>query len=61
MHRFLELEEAGEIGSLAPTHYSFMGYQGNPRKTDEWENHYGPQMAARMREEGVDAVLLTPV
>jgi D-proline reductase (dithiol) PrdB len=61
VHRFLELESGGEIGSLAPTHYSFMGYQGYPPNTDEWENHYGPEMAARMKEEGVDAVLLTPV
>jgi D-proline reductase (dithiol) PrdB len=61
VHRFLELESAGEIGSLAPTHYSFMGYQGYPPSSHEWENHYGPEMAARMKEEGVDAVLLTPV
>jgi len=61
VHRFLELEAAGEIGSLAPTHYSFMGYQAFPPNTDEWEDHYGPEMAARMKEEGVDAALLTPV
>jgi D-proline reductase (dithiol) PrdB len=60
VHRFLELEAAGEIGSLASTSYSFMGYQGNPPNTDEWGNRYGPEMAARMKEEGVDAVLLTP-
>jgi D-proline reductase (dithiol) PrdB len=58
VHRFLELEAAGKIGSLASTSYSFMGYQPN---TDEWENRYGPEVAARMKEEGVDAVLLTPV
>ncbi|GAF71037.1 unnamed protein product, partial [marine sediment metagenome] len=58
VHRFLEMEAAGEVGSLAPTSYSFMGYQQN---TNEWENRYGPEMAARMKEEGVDAVLLTPV
>jgi len=61
VYRFLELEAAGEIGSLAPTHYSFMGYQGYPPNSHEWENRYGPEMAARMKEEGVDAVLLTPV
>ena len=58
VHRFLELEAPGKIGSLAPTSYSFMGYQP---KTDEWENRYGPEVAARMKEEGVDAALLTPV
>jgi D-proline reductase (dithiol) PrdB len=61
VHRFLELESAGEIGSLAPTHYSFMGYQGYPPNSHEWENRYGPEVAVRMKEEGVDAVLLTPV
>jgi D-proline reductase (dithiol) PrdB len=61
VHRFLELEATGEIGSLAPTHYSFMGYQSYPPNTDEWEKRYGPERAARMKEEGVDAVLLTPV
>jgi D-proline reductase (dithiol) PrdB len=60
VHRFLELEAAGEVGSLAPTSYSFMGYQGYPPKMSEWENHYGPEMVARMKEEGVDAVLLAP-
>ena len=61
VHRFLELEAAGEISSLAPTSYSFMGYQGFPPNTDEWEKRYGPEMAARMKEEEVDAALLTPV
>jgi D-proline reductase (dithiol) PrdB len=61
VHRFLELEAAGEIGSLAPTHYSFMGFQGFPGNSSEWENRYGPEVAARMREEGVDAAFLTPV
>lgn len=57
IHRFLELEAAGEVGSLAPTHYSFMGYQLN---TTEWRDRYGPEAARRAREEGVDAVLFTP-
>jgi D-proline reductase (dithiol) PrdB len=57
IHRFLELEAAGEIGSLAPSHYSFMGYQLN---TTEWGERYGPEAARRAREEGVDAVLFTP-
>ncbi|MGB6896939.1 MAG: glycine/sarcosine/betaine reductase selenoprotein B family protein [Dehalococcoidia bacterium] len=58
IQRFLELEEAGEIGSLAPSHYSFMGYQQN---TDAWRDRYGPEVARRMKEEDVDAALLTPV
>ena len=51
------MEEAGEIGSLAPTHYAFMGYQMN---TDEWRERYAPEVAGRLRQEEVDAVFLTP-
>lgn len=58
LRRFEELEAAGEIGSLAPTHYSFMGYQGG---TGEWERTSAPEVARRMKQEEVDAVLLTPV
>ncbi len=57
VHRLLELESEGVIGSLAPTSYSFMGYQPN---TTEWRERYGPAAASQMKEEGVDAVLLTP-
>lgn len=61
VHRAAELERAGEIGALAPSAYSFMGFQGNSGDLTEWRNVYGPEVAARMRAEGVDAVLLTPV
>jgi len=57
VHRFAELEAEGAIGSLAPTSYSFMGYQMN---TTEWRQRYAPEAAALMKDEGVDAVLLTP-
>lgn len=57
VHRFLELEAAGEIGSLAPTSYSFMGFQLD---TTEWRERYGPEVAGRMKQEDVDAALLTP-
>lgn len=56
--RMLELERAGVIGSLAPTSYSFMGYQPD---TTEWRERYAPEVAQRMKAEQVDAVLLTPV
>ena len=58
VHRMLELEAAGEIGALALTNYSFMGYQPD---TTEWRQHYAPEVARRMKDEAVDAVLLTPV
>ena len=57
VHRFLELESEGVIGSLAPTSYSFMGYQPN---TAEWRERYAPEAASLMKQEEVDAVLLTP-
>ena len=57
VQRFLELEAEGAIGSLAPSSYSFMGYQMN---TTEWRERYAPEAAALMKDEGVDAVLLTP-
>ncbi len=57
VHRLLEMEAAGEIGSLAPTSYSFMGFQLD---TTEWQQRYGPEVARRLKDEEVDAVLLTP-
>ena len=61
VQRFLELEEAGEIGSLASSQYSFMGFQGYPPDTALWQDRYGPEVARRMKAEGVDAAVLTPV
>ena len=61
LHRFQELEAAGEIGSLAPSSYSLMGYQGHPGPGwGPWQETYGPEILDRMRAEGVEAVLLTP-
>jgi hypothetical protein len=56
--RMRELEAAGAVGRLAERNYSFMGYQPD---TTQWRERYAPEVAARMREDGVDAVLLTPV
>jgi len=55
--RFRELEREGAIGSLASTHYSFMGFQTDTR---EWQEVYGPQVASLMKGEAVDCVFLTP-
>ncbi len=57
VHRFAELEDEGGIDSLAPTSYSFMGYQMDNR---EWREKYAPEVAGLMKDEAVDAVLLTP-
>jgi D-proline reductase (dithiol) PrdB len=55
--RMAEFEQEGLIGRLAPTSYSFYGYQW--QNTDFLEQAIAP-MAQRMQEEGVEAVLLTP-
>lgn len=53
-----ELEEAGEIGRSAPTHYSFQGFVLKPRELLEVSV---PAMVHRMKDEGVDAAVLVPV
>ena len=52
-----ELAAEGTVGSLAPTHYSFMGYIPVTRQL---EKSYAPQVAARLRQKEVDAVFLAP-
>ncbi len=57
--RMRELVEAGEIGSLVPVNFGFMGHI---------DGHYvkrlieqtGPEVADRLKAMGADAVLLTP-
>jgi hypothetical protein len=58
IERLVELKEAGEIGEVAPRHYSMMGYLLRPRVMLE---ETVPRMLASMREDGVDAVVLVPV
>jgi D-proline reductase (dithiol) PrdB len=55
--RFQEFEQESLIGKLAPTCYSFYGYQLDPTTL---LNETMPQVADRMRQENVEAVLLTP-
>ena len=55
--RMAEFEHEGVIGRLAPTSYSFYGFQW--KNTEFIEEAIAP-MARRMEEEGVGAVLLTP-
>jgi D-proline reductase (dithiol) PrdB len=54
-----EFAEAGVVGSVAPSHYSIMGYQGND--SSELANVSAPQIAEAMRSEEVDLALLAPV
>jgi D-proline reductase (dithiol) PrdB len=60
IHRFQELAEEGVIGGLADENYSFMGFQGYPPDTTEWQETTGPQVAESFKAEGVECVLLTP-
>lgn len=55
--RFQEFEQEGLIGKLAPTCYSYYGYQRDPTVL---LNETMPQVAEKMRQENVEAVLLTP-
>jgi D-proline reductase (dithiol) PrdB len=54
--RLNELAEAGFVGSVAPTHFGFMGGGGDQTAFTEVT---GPEIAEKLKEEGVDAVLLT--
>ena len=53
-----ELVQAGHIGSLA-TCYSFMGHI-EPPHVDTLNNKTAPQVAGKLKQDQVDAVLLTP-
>jgi D-proline reductase (dithiol) PrdB len=55
--RLRELVTRGAVGGLAPYSYSFMGAQ---REVARIENETGPEVAGRLREEGVDVALVTP-
>jgi D-proline reductase (dithiol) PrdB len=55
-----ELASAGVIGSLASHAFSLMGYQGFPPNPRLWLNSSAPQIAAALKEDGVDALILTP-
>jgi D-proline reductase (dithiol) PrdB len=58
LQRLAELVAAGEVGSMAPTHYSVMGYQldATTQVTDS-----APAIAASMRAENVTGAVLAPV
>ena len=60
IHRFQELAAEGRIGGLANFAVSFMGYQGFPPNSDSWRTIYGPEIAKKFKDDGVDCVLLTP-
>jgi len=59
LDRLRDLAEEGVIGSVAETHYSIMGFQGND--TSALENESAPAIAEIMKSEEVDLALLAPV
>lgn len=52
------LEAEGVIGRVADECYSVMGYQ--ERGCEVWRTKTGPEIAARLRDAEVDALLLAP-
>lgn len=54
--RLHELAKEGFIKSVAPMHFGFMGGGGDQTKFTE---ETGPEIARKLKEEGVDAVVLT--
>jgi len=61
LQRLVELRDSGAIGSIAPSAYSVMGYQGHPGPNwGPWREETGPAILAQMQAEGVEGALLTP-
>jgi D-proline reductase (dithiol) PrdB len=58
LDRLRELAAEGRIGSVAPRHFSLMGSISAPARLVRLT---APAIASRLAEDGVDAVLLTPV
>ena len=59
LDRLREAAADGRIGSVAPSHYSIMGYQGN--SSADLVAKSAPEIVASLRSEAVDLVLLAPV
>ena len=55
MHRLLELEAEGLVGEAQTPTYSFMGYIPDPSGLMEVT---GPEVAGRLKEDGVDGVVI---
>jgi D-proline reductase (dithiol) PrdB len=58
LERLREMQAGGEIGAVAPHHYSFMGSIVGPRKLIQ---ESAPEVARKLVMDGVEVVLLTPV
>ena len=58
--RLAELAADGTIGSVAPLHYSFMGAQPD-HNLETMRLDSGPACAERLKRDGTDIVVLTPI
>lgn len=58
LDRFKELETEGKIGSLNDRHFSFMGSITEPRPLIRQS---APEVAHKLKTDGVDVAFLTPV
>ncbi len=58
LHRLQTLVDDHVIGTIAPRHFSFMGSIAAPGRLI---SRTAPEVAALLREDAADAVLLTPV
>lgn len=56
LDRLRELKAAGLIKAVAPINIGFMGGGGNQEK---FKHETGPAIAKKLKDEGVDAVILT--
>lgn len=58
LERLAALAAAGEVGGVAPSHYSYIGYTLRPERL---LRESVPAIVECMRQEHVDAVVLVPV
>ena len=59
LDRLRALVDEGVVGSVADSHYSIMGFQGNDPSV--LVNESAPAIARTMKDEEVDLALLAPV
>ncbi len=57
--RLSELAGRGVVGSVAPRHYSVMGFQGV--SLDGWREETAPEVIDLLHEDEVDGLILAPV
>ena len=58
MRLLSQLASEGVVGSATANHVAVMGYQD--RSLRDWRDVTAPQVAAHLREEGADGVVLAP-